>query len=460
LARSKCLTAALVVLTLLAAVFLGRQPRLLYIALPIGGVAALVLLSRPVIGLGFLIVFALVLPTEFGTGSDVTLNIATLLIPCVALLWLLDMLRRRDVEVVPSQANRPLLLFLVAGLVSLLVGNALWDSSVPRPTNLALVQLAQWGIFAFSALAFWLTANLVATETTLHRLTWIFLGVGGSLAILKALPGTGALVSGLATAAVTRAPFWMLLVALGGGQLLFDSDMSLFRKGYLTLALCAAMYCVYVVDRSTVSGWVGVTTAAAVLLWLRYPRAHGALVAALLVASPFLLPRVFAFGGGESEWVESGGSRLVLIERVVEVTLRNPVTGLGPASYRAYASVEPLSYQGAYWVQPSVNSHNNYVDLFAHTGLLGLGLFMWFVWELGRIGLRQTRQVCPGARAGYVAGALGALAGSLVLMMLADWILPFVYNIGFPGYQASVLVWLFLGGLVAGERWRPTPEAS
>jgi len=58
LARSKCLTAALVVLTLLAAVFLGRQPRLLYIALPIGGVAALVLLSRPVIGLGFLIVFA------------------------------------------------------------------------------------------------------------------------------------------------------------------------------------------------------------------------------------------------------------------------------------------------------------------------------------------------------------------------------------------------------------------
>ncbi|NMC78657.1 MAG: hypothetical protein GYA59_04775 [Chloroflexi bacterium] len=34
-------------------------------------------------------------------------------------------------------------------------------------------------------------------------------------------------------------------------------------------------------------------------------------------------------------------------------------------------------------------------------------------------------------------------------MMLADWMLPFVYNIGFPGFQASLLVWLFLGGLVA-----------
>ena len=31
----------------------------------------------------------------------------------------------------------------------------------------------------------------------------------------------------------------------------------------------------------------------------------------------------------------------------------------------------------------------------------------------------------------------------------ADWALPFVYNSGFPGFQASVLLWLFLGGLVA-----------
>ena len=37
-------------------------------------------------------------------------------------------------------------------------------------------------------------------------------------------------------------------------------------------------------------------------------------------------------------------------------------------------------------------------------------------------------------------------------MMMADWILPFVYNIGFPGFQASVLVWLFLGGMVAAQQ--------
>lgn len=40
-------------------------------------------------------------------------------------------------------------------------------------------------------------------------------------------------------------------------------------------------------------------------------------------------------------------------------------------------------------------------------------------------------------------------AASLAIMMPADWILPFVYSIDFGGFQASVLVWLFLGGKVA-----------
>jgi len=47
------------------------------------------------------------------------------------------------------------------------------------------------------------------------------------------------------------------------------------------------------------------------------------------------------------------------------------------------------------------------------------------------------------------------IGGSDPGMAFADWILPHVYNIGFPGFQASVLVWLFLGGLVALEQMSP-----
>ena len=174
-----------------------------------------------------------------------------------------------------------------------------------------------------------------------------------------------------------------------------------------------------------------------------------------ILAETIFFPAIFGFAGGEAEWDESGGSRLALIERVIEVTMRNPITGLGPAAYRAYARMTPLPYGRAYWLDPQVNSHNNYVDLFAHGGLLGVALFFWFSVEVIRLGWRLRARFAHGFAGGYVSGMLAAWIGALVLMLFADWILPHVYNIGFPGFQASVLVWLFLGGLVALEQMAP-----
>ena len=51
----------------------------------------------------------------------------------------------------------------------------------------------------------------------------------------------------------------------------------------------------------------------------------------------------------------------------------------------------------------------------------------------------------------YVNACLAGLAGSLAAGTRGDWFLPFVYNIGIAGFRASVLGWLFLGGLVAVE---------
>ena len=78
-----------------------------------------------------------------------------------------------------------------------------------------------------------------------------------------------------------------------------------------------------------------------------------------------------------------------------------------------------------------------------------MGLFFWFAIELGLLGWQLSSRYRTGFVGGYVGGLTAAWVGSLVIMLLADWIFPFVYNIGFRGFQASVMVWLFLGGLVA-----------
>jgi O-antigen ligase len=125
----------------------------------------------------------------------------------------------------------------------------------------------------------------------------------------------------------------------------------------------------------------------------------------------------------------------------------SPLLGLGFANYYWYTPLFPIR---GYAV--SFNSHNNYVDIVAQTGLVGLVCFLWLLWEVGRLGWRLRTQAPAGFAQAYVYGALGGLAGMIVAAMLGDWVLPFFYNLGLNGFRSSMLGWLFLGGLVSLEQ--------
>lgn len=450
-------TIAVTVLTLLLSAYLAsknpsRGIRLLFLLGVL--VAGIALLRKPSLRLGAFILVALVFPVQIGTGTDVNLNLVTLIIPMLFVLRIIDELSLRGNRWRSSPTFMPMFLFLCAAMLSLLVGNVLWDPAVPRSSSFIVTQLAQWAILAFSFGMFWYSGDLIRDIATVQGITKLFLIVGGGFACLQVLPGGSALVVRFGTRAILQSPFWILLTAISVGQLLFNyRNLSKGWRSYLVLLGGVIFVYAFLQQRSAASNWVGVSAVAGMLFWLRFWRGRSFIVvlALIMVLTGVFFPSIYEFAGGDDEWTESGGSRLTLIERVVSVTLRNPITGLGPASYRNYAGVEPLRYGNALWVNPKVNSHNNYVDLFAHTGLLGLGLFLWFAWELFRSGWRLSAQHPQGFVGGYVNGMLAVWVGSLVLMMFADWMLPFVYNIGFPGFQASILVWLFLGGLTAIE---------
>lgn len=447
---------------ILFAAILGAQASTRWMALLVIGLGVLVLLQKPVLGLFALIAVALLVPMEFRTGTDVSLNPATLLLPALLVFWLLTMVRQRNVHLQPSRTIVPLMLFLLAGLVSLLIGNAYWDAIVPRSSNFWIVQLAQWAIFAFSAGAFLLTGNMIKNEAWLRRLTFAFLLLAGTFAILDIVLSAQFLVGRFATIALIRTPFWILLASLAGGQLLFNPRLSFAWRAFMILSLVGVVMYAFLQQREATSNWVGVAAVAGVLIWLRWSRLRLLIVmfVVTLTILGVLFPSIYEFAGGDAEWQESGGSRLVLTERVIEVTMRNPITGLGPAAYRPYANMKPLQYGRAFWTHPLINSHNNYVDIFAHTGLVGLGLFLWFMGEVAWLAWRLSRRFQRGFVAGYTNGMLAAWAGIMVVMLLLDWFLPFVYNVGFPGFQASILVWLFLGGLVAIEQWTPLPSET
>jgi hypothetical protein len=259
------------------------------------------------------------------------------------------------------------------------------------------------------------------------------------------------------------APFWMVLTTLAAGQLMFNRALATRWRIFLIAILVSVLaYSFFGEQQERTSNWVSVAVAIGVLFWLRLPKLQWVAVSAvaLLLASGVLLQTVYTFAGGDAKWEESGASRGVLIGRVLEDSMRNPITGSGPAAYRWYGMTRPLAYEGAWWVQPLVNSHNNYVDLFSQTGIIGLALFLWFMFELLRVGRKLRARYTDGFAGGYIASMLGAWFSIMVIMALADWFLPFVYNLGFPGFQASVLVWMFFGGLLFYEGLDPQPAAK
>ena len=263
------------------------------------------------------------------------------------------------------------------------------------------------------------------------------------------MPGTDRIRELIATFALDRAPFWLLLAALAAGQLLFNRDLSTRWRWFLLVALGAVIAYAFFIERKTLSNLAGVAPVLGVLAWLRWPRLAMGLILLAILAVTIFFPAIFDFAGGEAEWDESGGFAPGAHRPRDRSDHAQSHHRIGSCRLSRVCTHDTVAVHGAYWLEPQVNSHNNYVDLFAHGGLLGLALFFWFSAEVIRLGWRLRARFADGFAGGYVNGMLAAWIGALFLMLFADWILPHVYNIGFPGFQASALVWLFLGGLLS-----------
>lgn len=452
--KRRWLSLAIVLGVLGLAFVLGRRPNPL-IVVALGGLfGALLLLRWPNLGFFALVVAALAARIEVGTGTEVALNPASMIVPALLLIWLLNAVIQHDLHLVPSRTNKPLILFLVFGLISILISNVIWDPMVPKSDRFIVVQLAQWAIWAFSAGIYWLVGNRIDNIVWLRRITVGYLIVAGGIGLLRVMPGGVDITFNYLTFAIERAPYWLLLTAIAAGQLLFNQHLSNKWRLFLIAAIGSALYYSLGIEQDRSSNWVGVFAALGVLAWLRYRRLRWLSIAviAFTLASGVLFNSIYEFAGGDAKWTESGASRGVLIGRVIELSMRNPITGIGPAAYRPYGLTKPLFYEGAYWIEPRINSHNNYVDLFSQLGVVGVAIFFWFMIEVALLGWRLRSTFKDGFAGGYVNGILAAWVGTMIIMALADWFLPFVYNIGFAGFQASVLIWMMMGGLITLEQ--------
>jgi hypothetical protein len=241
-------------------------------------------------------------------------------------------------------------------------------------------------------------------------------------------------------------------VVLSASQAFFNKKLPRLARLALLGVLALTLYHSVIVAYDWKSGWLPALAALAVIIWLGAPKLRPLILpaAALVILLNFVnIPGLVTGDENYSVLTRVEAWRILL-----EIIKVNPFLGLGPSNYYWYTPLFPIL---GYSV--SFNSHNNFIDIVAQIGIFGLFFFLWFFWELTKTGFRLLKTAPEGFEHAYVIGAIAGIAGTLVSAFLGDWVIPFVYNVGFVGFRSSVFGWIFLGGLVALELFQKQSTA-
>ncbi len=219
---------------------------------------------------------------------------------------------------------------------------------------------------------------------------------------------------------------------------------------------------------SYAGGWVPVIAAVPVLLWFRSQRlalAATAVGAILLWSNRSIIEDFLAFK-------DSVGSLLrpYIWWDVASMTFDSPwhvLMGLGPVNYMRnwlnpdFVSLSRTFTRNAYLSYYAPPSHNFFADLYAQVGVAGVLVFGWLMASLLIIGWRLIRRLPDGFVRAYAGSVVAGLAGiAVVSAVSAEWLVPFVYNLGTAGFRQSIYTWLFLGTLVSLDRFGVVPDAA
>ena len=407
------------------------QIAFLLIGLLLGVFGILIFLRYPDLGILAVVAGSVFVPFQ-GPGG---INVAVLGSAGLFAFWLFkSFFLEKRLLFASASIVRPVLFFTMVCLIAFSAGQIRWFLFAGQAPIDA--QVGGLMIYLLGPLSLLVVPYLVREERALQRILWAVLLLGAVYIVSRVFLINPVLR--LFAAGSTGSLFWVWMAAMSGGQLLFNQELSSRKRWMLGLFLALLFYSAYIQGSDWKSGWVPPAMAVGVLFSLRFRK-----TAVFLAPIGAAVGVYLALGLIETDQY-SWGTRVdawVILWGIIQVS---PVIGLGFANYYWYTPLFPIR---GYYVQFS--SHNQYVDIFAQAGVMGLTAFFWLIGALVMLAVSLGRRAAEGFPRGYVYGAIAGIAGTLAAGFLGDWILPFVYNVGMAGFRASLLGWVLLGGLVA-----------
>jgi O-antigen ligase len=456
--RSTTLTRVLVVLgALVGSIWAGWSPSPIILIVPVAIIATVLLIKRPQIGFVMLVIGSLVVPGGISTGTESRIHAGMIILIGLLALWILDGVINRTLTIKAHPTTAPLIVFLIIAVLAFMTGQLDWFLKVDRASIFS--QLGGLGLFFLSAAAFWLAAFRIRQVNWLQSVMWVFLALGALWVFSQLVPSLGGQIASLYernSSGATGSVFWVWLMALAFGQALLNKSLPIWIRVALIVLVALSLYITLVITRDWTSGWLPAVVALGMIIWQAFPRYRYIM---LVVMGVLMFSKV---ASNLESFVLTKDNDYSLLTRVAawgtlwELIRINPILGFGPANYYFYTPLfNILGYTNL-----NFNSHNNYVDMVAQTGFLGLSAFLWFAWRAGKYTLSLTPRLPEGFARAYAISVFAGWVGTLVSGMLGDWFLPFVYNVGFAGFRASIFGWIFLGGVITLDRLLLKPSEN
>lgn len=427
------------------AAYRGRVSEMVIIIFGVVGVGLGVAVLRwPAIGVIAVLATGLVVPLGFDTGTQTRVSISLVLLAGLIVLWLGQALISKSSPLPSSRTVKPLLGFLAVAILAFGFGQQPWFAFAQAAPLTA--QLGGLATFMLSGAAFLVAAKYLRSIKALRLFTWMFILIGGALIFARFVPGVSGIATQLGSRALRGSLFWTWLAAMAFSQAVLNVELRRTKRFVLLVVVAAIFYTGAFEATRWASGWIPPLVSVLTVALIAFP-APSMLAGSAAISLGFLRRQEVVEFVMIGDNPYSLATRLDALRILGEIIRVNPIFGLGPANYYWYTPLFPIL---GYSVRFS--SHNNYVDIVAQTGILGLVAFLWFCLAVARVGWDLLGRGPPGFSRAYVVGAIGGLVGTLVAGVFGDWVIPFVYNVGLDGMRASLIAWLFLGGLIAVEQ--------
>jgi O-antigen ligase len=389
------------------------------------------------------------LPT--GRDSRIVISLAISLVLLVIWGWQLAFSSRTHVRIQPSPINKPLLLYVIINIIAYVWSLLIRDPLLVIWPSFPLVQIAALLVNISLPLMALLTANKIDHPKWLHAMLWVLVGLGtvNVVSRLFNLPTLGLIYNG------SLGVFASCVAASASALLLFHTGLKPWHKLLLLALLAGSVLYYFIQTRLWLSGWLPMFVAIAVVTLIKSRRLFLLLVLVGLIIGLDRLNDLYQSIVVAN--VDEGGlERLEIWAVNIDHVLRHPLFGSGPGGYAVYyMTYNPTTAR---------STHNNYFDVLAQNGFVGLLAFLVMMATIIIIGIKTIRQVKrqPGEwqdrNMAFAAASLAITFSSLVAMMLGDWILPFAYNQTITGFDSAIFAWLMMGGMIALHRLTAQPR--